>query len=60
MVIFRIIEKLHLTKIFTNNYLSYIIVSIIVIALTITTSYLFSKLLANINNRKFKINNINQ
>ena len=51
MVVFRIIEKMHLTKIFTNNVLSYITTSIIVIVGTIIFSFVANKVLVYINNK---------
>lgn len=43
MIIFRIIEKLHLTQLSNNNYIAYTITSILVISCVIVFAILFNK-----------------
>lgn len=55
MIIFRIIEKLHLTKLFNNNYISYIVTSCLVIIGVIIFAVIFNKCLKFLKNRKENI-----
>ena len=48
MIVFRILEKLNLTKIFSNNYLSYIITSALVIIGVICGAIIFNVILKKI------------
>lgn len=57
MVIFRVIEKLHLTKLFRNNYISYIVTFCLVIIGVIIFSVVFNKCLEFLKNRKENILN---
>lgn len=57
MVIFRIIEKIHLTKLFRNNYISYIVTSCLVIIGVIILAVMFNKCLKFLKNRKENILN---
>ncbi len=51
MIIFRIIEKLKLTQIFTNNYLSYIFCSVLVITGVILFSVILKKIIFVVKNK---------
>lgn len=55
MVIFRMLEKLHITKLFSNNWLSYITTSIIVVAGAIILSIIFKKIYLFAYNKKYSL-----
>ena len=54
MVIFRIAERLNMTKLFSNNYISYIFLSLVIICGAIVLSYLFKVLFEKITRKLAK------
>ena len=53
MVIFRLIEKLHITKLFANNYAAYIATSVIVLIGVIIFAKTFNKIFIFLKNKIF-------
>lgn len=62
MIIFRIVEKIGLTRVFNNSYLSYAFCSFLVITGVILFSFLAKKLLIIVKNKivNLKCNNLNE
>ena len=54
MVIFRVVEKLHLTRIFSNAMLSFALVSVLVFAGSVGCSVMFQKIYSFIRNNCMK------